>query len=460
MEAKRSRAALAAAIAGQYPSGLPRDKEVASKLASALDAVALLTTAGTAAAAAAGRQRNALIRGRLVPSKVPQHLASPPSSAKSVESDAPTPAPSEPLPAPLPDVEAALVDVADAAAALPVGDRNSAAARLIQEDLTRLHAVKRRAWEEHQKVLGRQESMNIRAPKRALNLSSTGFTSAGDIRGRKALVGSHAVSALSEEGEEEEESMATNGALWATRATIERCLGLVLALQEAARKLLGMLRGSAMSTGHALSSQRFHVSELRRELGESLGLTKASGSDQEGGGEMDTVLLSIVCLPKGKRLVARAVPMLNPDERAAACTVGLRRLPYFVASDITGKDALDAELADGLLSSALEDWIKTTEPSSSHTLSLLASWVDVLNKSHTGVKLRALLGHPLASSVISSLLMRGEECAKGVESKLDEDKLAKEKEKDATLSSSELTSSLAAWKLATEALGASYLEAV
>ena len=156
--------------------------------------------------------------------------------------------------------------------------------------------------------------------------------------------------------------------------------------------------------------------------------------------------------------------MLNPDERAAACTVGLRRLPYFVASDITGKDALDAEVADGLLSSALEDWIKTTQPSSTPTLAMLASWVDVLNKSHTGVKLRALLGHPLASSVISSLLMRGEECAKGVESKLEEDKLAgDDKEKVASLtphSSSELTASLAAWKLATEALGASYLEAV
>jgi hypothetical protein len=48
--------------------------------------------------------------------------------------------------------------------------------------MKKLHAIKRRLWETHNSVLGRQESMNVRAPKKTLNLTSSGNTTGNDIR--------------------------------------------------------------------------------------------------------------------------------------------------------------------------------------------------------------------------------------------------------------------------------------
>ena len=276
-----------------------------------------------------------------------------------------------------------------------------------------------------------------------------------------------------EEEEEEEEdanpsSGSSNGALWAARMNIETCLGLVLALQEAARKLLGMLRGSTLFTAHLLSSQRFHVSELRKELGVALGLGAVGANVPQD----DSLILSLVGLPKGKRLLARAVPMLNPAEKCGACAVGLRCLPYFVASDITGKDAQDAEAADLALGTALGDWVKTAAPTVTSAegalagnLALCASWVTILNKAHNGVKLRALLGHPVASAVISSLLCRGEDCAKDAEGELPRLETLIVEDGGSTVNSAstakvvakELKEALQAWRAATEALGSSYM---
>ena len=87
--------------------------------------------------------------------------------------------------------------------------------------------------------------------------------------------------------------------------------------------------------------------------------------------------------------------------------------------------------------------------SSRPVLSLLATWVNVLYEAHgrVGGHLRALLGHPGASTVITALLTRGE------------------KEKEALVglaesgaASNKEVSALEEWKVATEALGAAFMD--
>jgi hypothetical protein len=81
------------------------------------------------------------------------------------------------------------------------------------------------------------------------------------------------------------------------------------------------------------------------------------------------------------------------------------------------------------------------------------------------VKLRALLGHPVASAVISSLLCRGEDCAKDAEGELPRLETLIVEDGGSTVNSAstakvvakELKEALQAWRAATEALGSSYM---
>ena len=166
---------------------------------------------------------------------------------------------------------------------MPLADARSAGARAEHDFLTRQHAIKRRAWEEHQKVLGRQESMNIRAPKRALNLSVTGTSSTRDIIQRRDGAGGQSVSILGEGAGEAAGGAVVGGAadVWAARAAMESCLGLVLTLQEAARKYMGIVKGTAQYTTPAnLAALRYHIAQLRVELGEGLGIEVRGGKGE------------------------------------------------------------------------------------------------------------------------------------------------------------------------------------
>ena len=220
-----------------------------------------------------------------------------------------------------------------------------------------------------------------------------------------------------------------------------------------------------------LSGLRTDVQYLREQLAETVGLRR---SDAEEAGEAtaapgtagavdDDTMVLLLSLPKGKRLLARAVPMLLPIDRVAAVAAGMRHLPYVVASAVVGADA---EEADAALAAFLGRLVKNViapapaappvrsedeTPQELHaaaasaatvaSLEMLNVFLDELNKNHAGAIVRALLQHPGASEVISNLLFRGEHEAGAAESV------------------PAAAAATAKWRATTESLGRAFVEA-
>ena len=325
---------------------------------------------------------------------------------------------------------------------------------------SRLHAVQRRQWETSQGVLGRQESASLRGPKASLNLSASGKTTPAQLRKEAGKSGPRGGFIAAGHDDEEDVSgdvesspidsaaaavnaPSASAALWAARARVEDCLDLVLSLQEAARTLLATMRvrgGTAK-----IDTLRHKVASIRDALGAALGISDTEGSS--------AALLSLLSLPKGKKLLARAVPMLSAQGRAAACVAGMRFLPHFVASVSSEQDA---QVTDEALAHALAGWVTAAAPLQVNNggvksvLSQMAEWVTTLHDKHTGVTIRALLAHPGGLAVLSALLSRGnaehadvEAATNGVES---------------TAEATNQTTSITAWVKATELLGSAYLD--
>ena len=546
--------------------------------ANIMDAVAVLTQVGSAAIAA-GRGKSSNDDG-----------ASKPSTFKEEQLD-----PVEKLPrAP---TLAGQTDSALAGnvllASLPT--RTTASTSFTKElaKMKKLHAIKRRLWETHNSVLGRQESMNVRAPKKTLNLTSSGNTTGNDIRrevekfktsisvqGTKTDAEAHlaalqeaaadaaadaasaaeearlaaekaraaaaasdssesltlaaarlseeeakaaaaaaeaAANALLAEAARSEEETATavavaraaaersgeNATLWAVRSRVDSALESIINLQSAAKILQDLLRQYPPPSVQQLGRHRADVAIHRLALASALGLKLGAPvppdvvemtADRAGkvlakavkdaiikkaadviaqaeaiqgpSAIEDDSLLLILSTYKGKKLIARAVPMLAPGDRITAVLAGIRHLPHFVASATSGTDF---ENADSLLASKLAQWVRTIEPPSisdsssssssgvassfTRTLEVLNCWLLELQQRHPGHVIRALLQHPGASEVISALLLRGETEAAAAEAlssdsvNVDEDIKAAAR-KDASL-----------WRTTTDTLGRAFVEA-
>ena len=159
-------------------------------------------------------------------------------------------------------------------------------------------------------------------------------------------------------------------------------------------------------------------------------------------------MLSLLSLPKGKRLLVRAVPMLTTVDRSSLVHGALRHLPHVVASAAVGSDA---EEADAALGSSLVAWIRGCAASvGTSPLATLTSWVREMHGAHSGTIIRALLAHPGASDVISAVLTLGEEEAGRlgtVDSGADE------------AAGKAIAASVDEWRAVTEALGRAFVEA-
>lgn len=115
--------------------------------------------------------------------------------------------------------------------------------------------------------------------------------------------------------------------------------------QDAARALQSALTATPPAPPAVLPGLRAAVLRARVALAERLGLRSqvepradapTSAPAAAAGVVDDATVLLLLSLPKGKRLLARAVPMLLPVDRVAAVTAGMRHLPHFVASDDVG----------------------------------------------------------------------------------------------------------------------------
>ncbi len=474
MQAKARAAAEAAAR--RAAAGLPASPQAGGAApsrprgGSPLDAVAVLTAAG-AAAIAGGR---GLPAGGAAPAEETldgDEVGAASAAASAAEAAA---------------AAAAAVGIsaaADVAAALPLPSAVRESQFQRREDFVRLHAIKRRLWEQHNMVLGRQESFSLRTQKRSLNLSTTGTTTADDIRasgrdgassGSYSAAGDRRPEAVSVAAEAEAAGggggSGGSSGLWGSRAAVDRGLDTVLALQDSARVLLGMLRATGGAPPAAtLAAKREEVAALRRDLAGALGCGEAAhGAGTAAAAAAlppvdspaDAALLALLSLPKGKKLLVRAGPMLAAPHRAQLCGAGLRRLPHFVASNAAGREA---EEADAAAAAALADWVGSGPAGvvgggrdggapPGEALATLAEWGAVLFECHAGATLRALLGHPGASGVISALLSHGEAQRATGEDAIAEGRLPAE-------ALAAVEAAVAKWKDVTDKLGRAYMEA-
>jgi Topoisomerase II-associated protein PAT1 len=339
------------------------------------------------------------------------------------------------------------VNVAAAAAALdsvPISsalERSKAAAA---SELRRVALEKRLEWMQSNKVLGRIGMNNIRTPKQILDLAST---SKGSL-----TTPSSSSTASSSSGESiDENSFGFQDPIWFSRQAVNSVLEQVLSLQDVARRLAAYLKLTPPPPQDILSSLRSEVAALREALAKKLGV-RAQAPEP-------ALLLTLLALPKGKRALARAVPMLAPADKVSAVTQCLAQLPHVVASTIVGQDATDA---DELLTRILAQWtllhplsllpVSSSLPSSKYpsSLSIYTEWVETLHTSHSGALIRALLGHPGASEVISNILRAGEEAAAALESMDAGSVPAAEKES--------IQHQINAWRIHTEKLGKNFVE--
>lgn len=357
----------------------------------------------------------------------------------------------------------------DLLAALPTQSMYARNMAANLDDLKKLHAIKRRLWETHNHVLGRQESASIRAPKRTLNLSESGITTGNDLREHKSETN---VISSNHNGTDDQATVSVP--TWTARARIDSAHDSILSLQDAARTLQGYLRLNPPPPSNIIDQARSNVSLHRLSLASALGLkagapvppsidpndepeiqavaVKAAQAAMIAAENIhginaidDNVILSILSLPKGKRLFARAGPMLSVNDRTTLGIAGMRHLPYFVASTGGGKDA---ETADSTLSQTLATWIRTwMNNTTTNNLGMLNVWITELQQKHNGSVIRALLQHPGASDVISALLTRGEGEANTMGNP-----------SDGTVLSEEGKESIQMWRTVTDALGRAFVE--
>lgn len=282
------------------------------------------------------------------------------------------------------------------------------------DDCRRVRDARRRAWEQHNQILGRISAASSVRQKTAITLSPDGMTSLSDID-NAVTVNSMSVSpdAASGSGGADAEGANQRRVLWACRDTTARVLDTILLLQDAARNMQTMSAIQPPLPASDIAEAREKVTTLRAALASALHVPGVrSGSEDT---EADAFhFQSILFLPKGKRALLRAAPLLTPEQRVDLITASLRALPFVITSQVSGEDA---DAADVAASKALLGWIKaylqTAEPAAQ--LRTTISWMKVLMKAHEPALLRTLLlDFDKSQPIAEALLLTGGSAAAAV----------------------------------------------
>jgi hypothetical protein len=118
--------------------------------------------------------------------------------------------------------------------------------------------------------------------------------------------------------------------LWRARSAIDTASNAVIKLDDA-RRALDALAASWRPVGPDALSGTLEVNQMAVAglLGVSPAPAVVSSALMDGSATAEPLSL-ILSLPKGKRLMVRAVPHLAQKAVADACVAGLRLLPHFV----------------------------------------------------------------------------------------------------------------------------------
>lgn len=141
----------------------------------------------------------------------------------------------------------------------------------------------------------------------------------------------------------------------------------------------------------------------------ALGLPKGTPLSAESYADLEAVM----SLPKGKRLLLRALPKLLPEDFDSALTGLAALMVHMVCSAL---ESPEHEAADAMLARSWAGWVSAMAPAPeamatgdvSNVLCRLERILSALTASHEADILAALLSHPLGLECVQALVMRGE----------------------------------------------------
>jgi len=151
------------------------------------------------------------------------------------------------------------------------------------------------------------------------------------------------------------------------------------------------------------------VIERKQGLAMALGLPKGTPLSAERYADLEAVM----SLPKGKRLLLRALPKLLPEDFDSALTGLAALMVHMVCSAL---ESPEHEAADAMLARSWAGWVSAMAPAPeamatgdvSNVLCRLERILSALTASHEADILAALLSHPLGLECVQALVMRGE----------------------------------------------------
>ncbi|KAA0159002.1 hypothetical protein FNF31_05065 [Cafeteria roenbergensis] len=242
---------------------------------------------------------------------------------------------------------------------------------------------KRLAFATEHHALAQTAGGNIRRPRQLLRLSMPA-AGAGAGAGSGAGAGADSES-KSSEAVADSEAAAERTALWKARARIDSVFEAAFTDVSAA------------------------VIERKQGLAMALGLPKGTPLSAESYADLEAVM----SLPKGKRLLLRALPKLLPEDFDSALTGLAALMVHMVCSAL---ESPEHEAADAMLARSWAGWVSAMAPAPeamatgdvSNVLCRLERILSALTASHEADILAALLSHPLGLECVQALVMRGE----------------------------------------------------
>jgi hypothetical protein len=226
--------------------------------------------------------------------------------------------------------------------------------------------VRTKAWETANKVLGHYTKSSLKKPRQLLVIEESSAIVADELK--------------------------LNNQKWCIRKSIEEGF-------EAVQQIEDSMNRSVKNTGDREIIQA-RLERNKEKLGSIIGL---SFMEDGSVGIQDDTSLRLIAVTKGKKLLLRAIPLLNSKQRDTLLILALTHLLRFVCSkDYTEEN----DRVDDMMSVALANSLKSS--SSPVKLPVLAKCVIGMITAHTVETFPIVLQHKQSSVVIEALLTMGE----------------------------------------------------
>jgi len=283
------------------------------------------------------------------------------------------------------------------------------------EHTSRVIASKRLGFAASHRAIAQTAGGNVRRPRQLLRLE------------RPAPAARDAAAAAAGSAAGDDDDGDDSHALWRARKAVDDVFAALLRLADT-QLALDALRARTMTPGGAPPSQEAmarlaaaagRLSLDKRGVAASLGLRAPTPADGDAASDApdfasarDTLQL-LLALPKGKRLLVRAVPKLAHEDHAACLAVLASVLVAVVCSP---GESPEEQASDAFLARTYASWIAYLGPSEAaararddaDVLRRVTAVLGAFTEANEPEILAALLQLPLGNEVAQALLQRGE----------------------------------------------------